>query len=72
MRRALDVGFGKGECGFTPLCPGGQDPHKGGDREGGRERPQKRGLYEGDADGRMGPKTAAAIMFFEETLGMEQ
>lgn len=33
---------------------------------------KKRGLYEGDADGRMGPKTAAAIMFFEETLGMEQ
>lgn len=33
---------------------------------------KKRGLYEGEADGRMGPKTAAAIMFFEETLGMEQ
>ncbi|HBT69237.1 MAG TPA: peptidoglycan-binding protein [Agrobacterium sp.] len=33
---------------------------------------KKRGLYEGDADGRMGPKTAAAIMFFEEALGMEQ
>ncbi|WP_192886406.1 peptidoglycan-binding protein [Agrobacterium sp. LAD9] len=33
---------------------------------------KKRGLYEGEADGRMGPRTAAAIMFFEETLGMEQ
>ncbi|CUX17033.1 MULTISPECIES: peptidoglycan-binding protein [Agrobacterium] len=33
---------------------------------------RKRGLYEGEADGRMGPRTAAAIMFFEETLGMEQ
>ncbi|MDZ7927567.1 MAG: peptidoglycan-binding domain-containing protein [Agrobacterium sp.] len=33
---------------------------------------KKRGLYEGGADGRMGPRTAAAIMFFEETLGMEQ
>lgn len=33
---------------------------------------KKRGLYEGEADGRMGPKTVAAIMFFEETLGMEQ
>jgi peptidoglycan hydrolase-like protein with peptidoglycan-binding domain len=33
---------------------------------------KKRGLYEGEADGRVGPRTAAAIMFFEETLGMEQ
>lgn len=33
---------------------------------------KKRGLYEGEADGRMGPRIAAAIMFFEETLGMEQ
>ncbi len=33
---------------------------------------KKRGLYEGEADGRMGPRTAAAIIFFEETLGMEQ
>lgn len=33
---------------------------------------KKRGLYEGEADGRMGPRTTAAIMFFEETLGMEQ
>lgn len=33
---------------------------------------KKRGFYEGEADGRMGPRTAAAIMFFEETLGMEQ
>ncbi len=33
---------------------------------------KQRGLYEGEADGRMGPRTAAAIMFFEETLGMEQ
>ncbi|HCV73414.1 MAG TPA: peptidoglycan-binding protein [Agrobacterium sp.] len=33
---------------------------------------KKRGLYEGEADGKMGPRTAAAIMFFEETLGMEQ
>lgn len=33
---------------------------------------KKRGLYEGEADGRTGPRTTAAIMFFEETLGMEQ
>lgn len=33
---------------------------------------KKRGLYEGEADGRMGPRTAAAIIFFEETVGMEQ
>lgn len=33
---------------------------------------KRRGLYDGEADGLMGPRTAAAIMFFEETVGMEQ
>ncbi len=32
----------------------------------------KRGLYEGPADGLRGPRTTAAILFFEETVGMEQ
>lgn len=32
----------------------------------------KRGLYEGKADGVLGPRTTAAILFFEDTVGMEQ
>jgi peptidoglycan hydrolase-like protein with peptidoglycan-binding domain len=32
----------------------------------------RRGLYEGPADGMPGPRTTAAILFFEETVGMEQ
>lgn len=32
----------------------------------------RRGLYEGPADGVPGPLTSAAILFFEETVGMEQ
>lgn len=32
----------------------------------------RRGLYEGPADGMTGPRTTAAILFFEETVGMEQ
>lgn len=32
----------------------------------------RRGLYEGVADGMTGPRTTAAILFFEETVGMEQ
>jgi peptidoglycan hydrolase-like protein with peptidoglycan-binding domain len=32
----------------------------------------RRGLYEGKADGVPGPRTTAAILFFEETVGMEQ
>lgn len=32
----------------------------------------RRGLYEGPADGMPGPLTTAAILFFEETVGMEQ
>lgn len=32
----------------------------------------RRGLYEGPADGLIGPRTTAAILFFEETVGMEQ
>lgn len=32
----------------------------------------RRGLYNGVADGVSGPRTAAAILFFEETVGMEQ
>ncbi|MGV1751465.1 peptidoglycan-binding domain-containing protein [Agrobacterium sp. CG674] len=32
----------------------------------------RRGLYEGEADGMTGPRTTAAILFFEETVGMEQ
>lgn len=32
----------------------------------------RRGLYEGPADGVPGPLTTAAILFFEETVGMEQ
>lgn len=32
----------------------------------------RRGLYDGKADGKIGPRTTAAILFFEETLGMEQ
>jgi len=31
-----------------------------------------RGLYDGPADGVIGPKTTSAILFFEETEGMEQ
>jgi peptidoglycan hydrolase-like protein with peptidoglycan-binding domain len=31
-----------------------------------------RGLYDGPADGVTGPKTTSAILFFEETEGMEQ
>ncbi|KQO79668.1 peptidoglycan-binding protein [Rhizobium sp. Leaf262] len=31
----------------------------------------RRGLYEGAADGMIGPRTTAAILFFEETVGME-
>lgn len=32
----------------------------------------RRGLYDGKADGKIGPRTTAAILFFEETVGMEQ
>ena len=32
----------------------------------------RRGLYDGPADGLTGPRTTAAILFFEETVGMEQ
>lgn len=32
----------------------------------------RRGLYDGKADGKVGPRTTAAILFFEETVGMEQ
>lgn len=32
----------------------------------------RRGLYEGVADGMPGPRTTAAVLFFEETVGMEQ
>ncbi len=32
----------------------------------------RRGLYDGPADGLRGPRTTAAILFFEETVGMEQ
>lgn len=32
----------------------------------------RRGLYDGKADGVPGPRTTAAILFFEETVGMEQ
>jgi peptidoglycan hydrolase-like protein with peptidoglycan-binding domain len=32
----------------------------------------RRGLYNGNADGVMGPKTAAAIIFFQETAGLAQ
>ena len=32
----------------------------------------RRGLYDGPADGLRGPRTTAAILFFEETIGMEQ
>lgn len=32
----------------------------------------RRGLYDGPADGKTGPLTTAAILFFEETVGMEQ
>lgn len=32
----------------------------------------RRGLYDGKSDGVMGPRTAAAILFFEESVGMEQ
>ena len=31
----------------------------------------RRGLYDGPADGLRGPRTTAAILFFEETIGME-
>lgn len=31
----------------------------------------RRGLYDGKADGVPGPRTTAAILFFEETVGME-
>lgn len=32
----------------------------------------RRGLYNGTADGVIGPRTSAAILFFEETVGMPQ
>jgi len=32
----------------------------------------RRGLYNGNADGVIGPRTSAAILFFEETVGMAQ
>lgn len=32
----------------------------------------RRGLYDGPADGLTGPRTTAAILFFEEMVGMEQ
>ncbi|PKA40323.1 peptidoglycan-binding protein [Rhizobium sullae] len=32
----------------------------------------RRGLYNGTADGIIGPRTTAAILFFEETVGMPQ
>ncbi|WP_184397236.1 peptidoglycan-binding protein [Rhizobium sp. BK650] len=32
----------------------------------------RRGLYNGNADGVIGPRTSAAILFFEETVGMPQ
>lgn len=32
----------------------------------------RRGLYNGPADGVIGPRTSAAILFFEETVGMPQ
>ena len=32
----------------------------------------RRGLYNGPADGLTGPRTTSAILFFEETVGMEQ
>ncbi len=31
----------------------------------------RRGLYDGGVDGKMGPKTEAAIIFYQETRGME-
>lgn len=32
----------------------------------------RRGLYNGIPDGIIGPRTSAAILFFEETVGMTQ
>ncbi|RDJ14407.1 peptidoglycan-binding domain-containing protein [Rhizobium grahamii] len=54
----------------TPVAPGGQQPSR--IVMDIQSELVRRGLYNGTPDGVIGPRTSAAILFFEETVGMPQ
>jgi len=54
----------------TPIAPGGQQPSQ--IVMDIQTELVRRGLYNGTPDGVIGPRTSAAILFFEETVGMPQ
>ncbi|MBB3314444.1 peptidoglycan hydrolase-like protein with peptidoglycan-binding domain [Rhizobium sp. BK181] len=54
----------------TPVAPGGQQPSQ--IVMDIQTELVRRGLYNGTPDGVIGPRTSAAILFFEETVGMPQ
>ena len=53
-----------------PVAPGGQQPSQ--IVMDIQTELVRRGLYNGTPDGVIGPRTSAAILFFEETVGMPQ
>ncbi|MDM9627090.1 peptidoglycan-binding domain-containing protein [Rhizobium sp. S152] len=56
--------------GMPPAAPGGQQPNQM--VMDIQQELIRRGLYNGAPDGVIGPRTSAAILFFEETVGMPQ